>query len=142
MWAYGAAIALTACAHRPPAAPDPVIPHQAEALGIVWRTYARAEAPPRVRWVSGAGLDCNGPSGASGFVMWGVGCVDGVAWYGVIQVASWPDVPISRTAFAHELLHAALLHDSNDDPTHARPELWGPGGALDRATAALAAAGY
>jgi hypothetical protein len=114
----------------------------AEAVDLVWRgVYGRTSEAPILYWLTGADLDCKGPSGTPGFAVWGAGCVAGVAHYQSVVVAWWPGLALHDTALAHELLHAALLHDSDDDPTHRRPELWDKGGLLERANGALSAAG-
>lgn len=119
-------------------------PDQAEATEIVWRQqYAQTRRPPRVEWVTGDELTCE--DGHRFMVPgqdWEPTCVWGAYWdaRNLAQVADW-GVPISDTAFAHELNHARLwLNFGIWDTSHADPS-FAPGGEVERANRALKEAG-
>jgi hypothetical protein len=144
------ALALVAgCARTLPYSREP-LPCQAQAVDLVWRqAYGRTDRPPDVWWVPREAQTCgrvaaNGARGFPGPVMVDGGMVSGCAgasaggealvnlvWYG-----SWP-----QTGLAHELAHVSQARAGlPPDYAHASPA-FGPGGAVERANAQLAAMG-
>lgn len=113
------------------------IPGQDLATQLVWvDTYGQTGSPPPIEWVTQPGLNCapDGNGKNMGFYrgrwlydpeMSGQ-CVAGVFWTGwfITQVAIPDGFKIHETAFAHELLHAAMDNANQYDPEHLDPA-WG-----------------
>jgi protein-S-isoprenylcysteine O-methyltransferase Ste14 len=131
---------LLACAGTQRPAPAGK-PRQEEATVLVWNgVYARTDPPPTVTWMEGADLTCISPAGHHGMA-WGGQCMAGLALAGRLLVVWQLGDRISTTPFAHEHEHEALWRDTGDpDAGHSGPA-WGPGGDVELAVAALAAAG-
>ena len=120
-------VSLTACGGN-----YATVPRQELAIKLVWVDTYRAEgSPPQIEWIVQKNLNCADAEGQNrGFYRsrwWGDAqvsgfCVAGVYWsdWGVTQIALPDWTPLSKTAFAHELLHAA----GGYDPDHLAPE-WG-----------------
>lgn len=129
-------LTLTACA-----AQLDIIPGQLEAEQIVWReVYGMTQQPYAIEWVRQAELDCEDKDGHTvGFLDADGVCVGGETHPEVrlCRVALPDGYAIWRTAYAHELLHTALLLKGGDgDSGHVGAE-WKRGGALERANVEL-----
>ena len=95
---------------------------QDEASNFIWKKkLGQKTRPPRIEWVTGEDLVCQGGRGffidSKGTIL----CVSGCTWTtGVVYVA-WPDgtKSIADTALAHELFHDFLFATQGDaDPRH------------------------
>lgn len=134
-------------------------PGLAEAVDFVWREqFERRDAPPTVRIVEGADLNCTDTnSGKAGFVVlledesrpgnFMRACREGFTFLPTEVSVAWHGEPWSRTALAHELAHVRLVregvflgHHPGPDPKAWRPE-FRPGGDVDQANAKLEAVG-
>lgn len=117
---------------------------QAQAMDVVWRVqYGRTDPPPDVWWVPPAAQTCGRVvNGARGFPLASspTGCAGASSGRDSMDLVDFHG-GWQATGLAHEGIHIALVRDGQDpDGRHLRPELWGPGGVLARAEAALAAA--
>lgn len=131
------ALLLTGCAT---ARVYPEKPGQRLAVATVWNAYGlddgATRAPPAIRWIEGAALNCRGKiSGAAGFLDGGIctaGVFDPKRW---VAHVGWPEgQPLWETGLAHELCHAYLhLRRNLRDPYHQAAECWAPGGLVARA---------
>lgn len=125
-------------------------PGLARSVAFIWDAYGRKDPPPKVRVVEGAELSCNDPnSGDEGFpVILGAedgtprsDCREGFTFLPTEVMVAWTGKkPWSRTALAHELMHARQFREGIIDPKHNRAE-WGPGGEVDQVNAQLEAMG-
>jgi hypothetical protein len=123
----------------------------AEATSFTWDAYGRKDAPPKVRVVEGDELTCTDPaSGKPGFSViledpdhpgrFVSACREGFTFLPTEVSVAWTGQPWSRTALAHELMHARQAREGVIDSGHTRPE-WQPGGEVDQVNARLMAAG-
>ena len=115
-------------------------PDAAAAASFVLKLYgSTGEAPA----VYGVALDCDLPGGRGFTSPINHKCVAGTTVMGVgIFLALDPAHRVFSygQVFPHELMHWALeLATDDGDDDHNTPGVWGPGGEVERATAALAA---
>src|ERR1043165_8055397 len=126
--------------------PNITLPHQQEAIAMIWKSYGRTDTPPAVVWRTGDGLNCTSPRGHLGFkalTTAGEACVAGQTLSpATVEVAYVEGDRLGDTSLAHELLHARWLRDWVGDPNHKLPWLWGAGGMLEQANTMLAAEGW
>lgn len=134
------ALLLAGCASTVRYTRDP-LPCQAQAMDLVWRrSYGRTDRAPDVWWVSKAAQNCGKvrPDGTRGFLTSTGACAGGISWrdgMDLVWYGAW-----ERTALAHEAVHVVDARDGRPpDTAHVGPAFQ-PGGAMDQANAALAAA--
>jgi hypothetical protein len=126
----------------------PEKPRQAEARAIVWGLYGMTAAAPPVEWMEGDNVGCGG--NGHGFeieVGAVVGCVGGWTYEDRWLIrAEWLGQFSSNATYAHEHAHAMLrlttgTGDGGEDHRLDVGPIWGPGGSVAQANAALVAAG-
>lgn len=131
---------LASCAAQVPYARAPVA-CQAQAVGLVWQAqYGRTDVPPDIYWVPRSAQNCGKPmhSGARGFLTPDGACAGGYSWRDGVNLVDY-DGTWEHTALAHEEAHVVLIRNGAPDPDHHSP-MFQPGGAVELANAALAAA--
>jgi hypothetical protein len=123
----------------------PPVADEEKAFQIVWfETFKRSDPPPVVAWIESTFLTCGNGQGWDYVAPDGTKtCVAGLSYLDTktSQVA-WPKpvIPISTSAFAHELCHHYLDRIGQPDANHTGPG-FAAGGIKDQAVAALKAAG-
>lgn len=136
-------LVLTVGCIRLPGDPTPK-PGQAEAAYIIWHDiYGRTDAPPTVYWMEGADLDCE-EDGFRGFTVPIAGCSFGLTLSGSTVAVAWNPgyVNLHTSQMDHEFMHALKMREGGwGDFLHTAPD-WQPGGRVERAEAAMTAAGY
>ncbi|MEO7221616.1 MAG: hypothetical protein ABIY37_04010 [Devosia sp.] len=120
-----------------------ILPHQEQAQAIAWEALHGVGPVPTIYWVRGAKLNCGG---GRAFLFEGR-CLGGNTYVGEdwSDVSTWPgagfsDAPVVKigagsNGFAHEMAHHVV--GGKDHPAW----MFGPGGVLDAANAALRDAG-
>lgn len=141
MRSLAALLLLAGCVFMQPGRPVDMF-DQEEAIAVVWHdSYARADEPPTVRWVTGRELVCVVQSNGKPGFLTPVGCREGLCLLPTVVSVAWHDGDIySGTTLAHEMEHAAQAREGVIDPGH-HTAPFQPGGAVDLANVALAEAG-
>jgi hypothetical protein len=102
------------------------LPGLREATALIWTSYERMDAPPRVRIVQGDELTCIDPvSHNQGFevlLTTGNGCREGFTISPWETSVAWTGQAWHQTALAHELQHVAQGRRGIVDPGHLRIE--------------------
>lgn len=134
-----ALLLLAGCASQVPYSRAPLA-CQDQAVDLVWRQqYGRADRAPDIWWVPREAQNCGRPmpDGSRGFRDSAGVCVAESAWHDGISAAwlvSW-----AKSGVAHGFIHVAQARDGLPPDTDHRSPPFQPGGAMDKANAALAA---
>lgn len=113
--------------------------NDADAMLVAWRyVYGQGPKAPNVTYIGPPHLNCNNGRGwkrpIDGVCIGGVTPVPTEIW--IAYPANRP--PLSETAFCHELGHAYLWQTTkHPDPEHARREVWGETGLVNRCVSRL-----